>query len=198
MYFILLSPTNSLQFSPFQQPLSLPMWLLLFKELLLIGPESGADPVQVGMKPFKAKCPTYQQHNHNEKWLPRPQQPLTASRLRVNLENHFLLHAGLFSRIDSVQACIGDHRCSVCISLALPRRPWFLTPFPCFQLHVLSIVSLFVCLDSISLCRPGCPEARCVDQAGHWPRTHRDMPASTSQIPGLKACMAHSFIFQFQ
>lgn len=67
MSFILSTLTNLLQFSSFQQPLPLPRWHLLFKELLLIGPESGADLVQVGVKPFNEDVQPTSKHNHNEK-----------------------------------------------------------------------------------------------------------------------------------
>jgi hypothetical protein len=39
--------------------------------------------------------------------------------------------------------------------------------------------------DRVSLCSPGCPGTRSVDQAG---LELRNLPASASQVLGLKAC----------
>jgi hypothetical protein len=53
----------------------------------------------------------------------------------------------------------------------------------------LLFVCLFVCLfvfrDRVSLCSPGCPGTHSVDQAG---LELRNLPASASQVLGLKAC----------
>jgi hypothetical protein len=47
-------------------------------------------------------------------------------------------------------------------------------------------VCLFVCFrDRVSLCSPGCPGTHFVDQAG---LELRNLPASSSQVLGLKAC----------
>jgi hypothetical protein len=48
-------------------------------------------------------------------------------------------------------------------------------------------VCLFVCLfrDRVSLCSPGCPGTHFVDQAV---LKLRNLPASASQVLGLKAC----------
>jgi hypothetical protein len=46
-------------------------------------------------------------------------------------------------------------------------------------------VCLFVLRDRISLCSPGCPGTHFVDQAG---LKLRNLPASASQVLGLKAC----------
>jgi hypothetical protein len=47
-------------------------------------------------------------------------------------------------------------------------------------------VVLFLFLwDRVSLCSPGCPGTHCVDQAG---LELRNLPASASQVLGLKAC----------
>jgi hypothetical protein len=48
-------------------------------------------------------------------------------------------------------------------------------------------VCLFVCLfrDRVSLYSPGCPGTHSVDQAG---LELRNLPASASQVLGLKAC----------
>jgi hypothetical protein len=40
-----------------------------------------------------------------------------------------------------------------------------------------------VCRDRVSLCSPGCPGIHFVDQAGL-----RNLPASASQVLGLKVC----------
>jgi hypothetical protein len=47
------------------------------------------------------------------------------------------------------------------------------------------LFSLFVFQDSISLCSPGCPGTHIVDQSG---LELRNLPASASQVLGLKAC----------
>jgi hypothetical protein len=57
------------------------------------------------------------------------------------------------------------------------------------QLYSL-VLRLFVCLflvfrDRVSLCSPSCPGTHSVDQAG--PKL-RNLPASASQVLGLKAC----------
>ena len=58
-------------------------------------------------------------------------------------------------------------------------------------LYVVSLVTnkvfLFVCLfgDRVSLYSPGCPATHFVDQAG---LKLRNLPASASQVLGLKAC----------
>jgi hypothetical protein len=44
---------------------------------------------------------------------------------------------------------------------------------------------LLVFRDRVSLCSPGCPETHFVDQAG---LELRNLPASASQVLGLKAC----------
>jgi hypothetical protein len=55
----------------------------------------------------------------------------------------------------------------------------------CFVCFV--FVCLFVCLflRQVSLCSPGCPGTYSVDQAG---LKLRNLPASASQVLGLKAC----------
>ena len=54
---------------------------------------------------------------------------------------------------------------------------------------VVVVVVLFVCScffrDRVSLCSPGCPGTHFVDQAG---LELRNLPASASQVLGLKAC----------
>ena len=54
--------------------------------------------------------------------------------------------------------------------------------------NLLFLFSVFVFLvfrDRVSLCSPGCPGTHCVDQAG---LELRNLPASASQVLGLKAC----------
>jgi hypothetical protein len=68
-------------------------------------------------------------------------------------------------------------------------------PFSCLEVEamwVLLLFCLFVCLfvlgggqDRVSLCSPGCPETQSVDQAS---LKLRNLPASASQVLGLKAC----------
>jgi hypothetical protein len=65
---------------------------------------------------------------------------------------------------------------------------WFLVLFVCFSLS--TVFFLFVCLfvvfrGSVSLYSSGCPGTHFVDQAG---LEIRNLPASASQMLGLKAC----------
>jgi hypothetical protein len=77
---------------------------------------------------------------------------------------------------------------------------WFLMPFLpvtlflCLKTHIkfkkwfynilLREVCLFVFRDRVSLCSPGCPGTHSVDQGLKL----RNLPASASQVLGLKAC----------
>jgi hypothetical protein len=45
--------------------------------------------------------------------------------------------------------------------------------------------SFFFFFETVSLCRPSCPGTHSVDQAG---LKLRNLPASASQVLGLKAC----------
>jgi hypothetical protein len=63
-----------------------------------------------------------------------------------------------------------------------------------YTIMTFEFVCLFVCLfvylfwffqDRVSLCSPGCPGTQSVDQAG---LELRNLPASASQVLGLKAC----------
>jgi hypothetical protein len=55
-----------------------------------------------------------------------------------------------------------------------------------FYLFIYFIVCLFVFShDRVSLCSPGCPGTHSVDQAD---LKLRNLPASASQVLGLKAC----------
>jgi hypothetical protein len=72
--------------------------------------------------------------------------------------------------------------------------PSYPTPWFCLLVH------LFVCFwDRVSLCSPGCPGTHFVDHAG---LKLRNLPASVSQVLGLKACAtmpgSHSLIFTHQ
>jgi hypothetical protein len=49
----------------------------------------------------------------------------------------------------------------------------------------LSVFFFFFLRDRVSLCSPGCPGTQFVDQAG---LELRNLPASASQVLGLKAC----------
>jgi hypothetical protein len=51
--------------------------------------------------------------------------------------------------------------------------------------HLFCFVLFFVFQDRVSLCSPGCPGTHSVDQAG---LELRYLPASASQVLGLKAC----------
>jgi hypothetical protein len=54
------------------------------------------------------------------------------------------------------------------------------------ELFIIIIINFFfVFRDRVSLCSPGCPGTHSVDQAG---LELRDLPASASQVLGLKAC----------
>jgi hypothetical protein len=57
--------------------------------------------------------------------------------------------------------------------------------FVCFLGFVAVVVLFFVFRDRVSLCSPGCPGTHFVDQAG---LKLRNLPASASQVLGLKAC----------
>jgi hypothetical protein len=61
---------------------------------------------------------------------------------------------------------------------------WHICLF-CLFVFCFLFVCLFVLQDSVSLCSPGCPGTHSVDQAG---LELRDLPASASQVLGLKAC----------
>jgi hypothetical protein len=52
-------------------------------------------------------------------------------------------------------------------------------------LFVFVFVFVFVFRDRVTLCSPGCPEIHSVDQAG---LELRNLPASASQVLGLKVC----------
>jgi hypothetical protein len=54
-----------------------------------------------------------------------------------------------------------------------------------FNLKILKSPERFFFFDSISLCSPDCPGTHSVDQAG---LKLRNLPASASQVLGLKAC----------
>ena len=77
------------------------------------------------------------------------------------------------------------HVCSYVIGL--PHSGWYFQVPSIFYVFV--CVCLFVCLfvfwDRVSLCSPGCPGTHFVDQAGF---KLRNLPASASQVLGLKAC----------
>jgi hypothetical protein len=57
--------------------------------------------------------------------------------------------------------------------------------FVCLFCFVFVFVFVFVFLDKVSLYSPGCPGTHFVDQAG---LELRNLPASASQVLGLKAC----------
>jgi hypothetical protein len=73
--------------------------------------------------------------------------------------------------------------------LQLPISQWLpFTKCICMVVHA-KARGLFVCFgffwDRVSLCSPGCPGTHSVDQAG---LELRHLPASASQVLGLKAC----------
>jgi hypothetical protein len=64
----------------------------------------------------------------------------------------------------------------------------------CFVLFLLSVVCLLACfgfLVRVSLCSSGCPETHSVKQAG---LKLRNLPASASQVLGLKACTPSAWL----
>jgi hypothetical protein len=68
--------------------------------------------------------------------------------------------------------------------------PSYLSPanrhsLPRTQVFCFFFVCLFFVFDTVSLCNPGCPGTFSVDQAG---LELRNLPASASQVPGLKVC----------
>jgi hypothetical protein len=66
---------------------------------------------------------------------------------------------------------------------SLPEQPVLLTTESYFHLKKKNF--FLVLQDRFSLCSPGCPGTRSVDQAG---LELRNPPASASQVLGLKAC----------
>jgi hypothetical protein len=66
----------------------------------------------------------------------------------------------------------------------------------CFVLFCFHFLFCFVLLcfpDRVSLCSPGCPGTHFVDQAG---LKLRNLPASASQVLGLKACTITAWPWQ--
>jgi hypothetical protein len=63
------------------------------------------------------------------------------------------------------------------------KKKFATSPF-CFVLFCF-VLFCFVFQDRVSLCSPGCPGTHSVDQAG---LELRNLPASASQVLGLKAC----------
>jgi hypothetical protein len=57
---------------------------------------------------------------------------------------------------------------------------------------VCCVLFCFVFRDRVSLCSPGCPGTHSVDQAG---LELRNLPASVSQVLGLKACATTALFF---
>ena len=54
------------------------------------------------------------------------------------------------------------------------------------NVYLLNLMTVFFSFqDRVSLCSPGCPETHSVDQAG---LELRNLPASASQVLGLKVC----------
>jgi hypothetical protein len=75
-------------------------------------------------------------------------------------------------------------------SVLLTTEPSLQPPASAFFLFVFVFVFFFVCLfcffeTGFPLCSPGCPGTHSVDQAGF---EIRNLPASASQVLGLKAC----------
>jgi hypothetical protein len=72
--------------------------------------------------------------------------------------------------------------------------------FICFVLFLSKLAYLKICFcfvffqDRVSLCSPGCPGTYCIDQAG---LKLRNLPASASQVLGLKACATMPRFFFF-
>jgi hypothetical protein len=54
-----------------------------------------------------------------------------------------------------------------------------------FLLFIYLFIYLLIFRDRVSLCNPGCPGTHAVDQAG---LELRNLPASASQVLGLKEC----------
>jgi hypothetical protein len=65
-----------------------------------------------------------------------------------------------------------------------------------YGLEFLFYFILFFCFfrDRVSLCSPGCPETHFVDQAG---LELRNLPASASQMLGLKACATTAWLIKY-
>jgi hypothetical protein len=74
------------------------------------------------------------------------------------------------------------------IFFSLLSFPFLFFSFPFFSFLFFSFFLYFILFffqDRVSLCSPGCPGTHIVDQAG---LELRNLPASASQILGLKAC----------
>jgi hypothetical protein len=69
-------------------------------------------------------------------------------------------------------------------TVLLTTEPSLQPPVSTFCLFVF-VLFCFVFRDRVSLCSPGCPGTHSVDQAG---LELRNLPASASQVLGLKAC----------
>jgi hypothetical protein len=62
-----------------------------------------------------------------------------------------------------------------------------------FSLLLSFVMFCVLCFpDRVSLCSPGCPGTHSVDQAGLEPR---NLPASASQVLGLKVCATTAWLF---
>jgi hypothetical protein len=62
---------------------------------------------------------------------------------------------------------------------------WRHCTIQCTYIHADKILTFFFFWDRVSLCSLGCPGTHSVDQAG---LELRNLPASASQVLGLKAC----------
>jgi hypothetical protein len=82
--------------------------------------------------------------------------------------------------IRSGSSCLWLHRSCSCVFVLL--RFFLLLLFCCCCCFLLFV---FVFRDRVSLCSPGCPGTHFVDQAS---LELRNLPASASQVLGLKAC----------
>jgi hypothetical protein len=69
--------------------------------------------------------------------------------------------------------------------LSYEGNTWFWGDFLCVCLVGWLVWFGLVFQDRVSLCKPGCPGTHSVDQAG---LELRNLPASASQVLGLKAC----------
>jgi hypothetical protein len=77
------------------------------------------------------------------------------------------------------------HLCCCGITTEKPVQRWFKPIESLSQPWLHWLFFFFFPRDRVSLCSPGCPGTHSVDQAG---LELRNLPASASQVLGLKAC----------
>jgi hypothetical protein len=90
-------------------------------------------------------------------------------------------------------SCRDDNRVNFIAELPRPSSNFFMFLLLFFWFLVFVFVFFFFLgfRDRVSLCSPGCPGTHSIDQAG---LELRKLPASASQVLGLKACATKLFM----